>query len=385
MKILLVGNYIPDAQHSMLRFCAALGVELQKDGHESRVIHPEACLAKGRSTRDGLGKWLAYVDKFVLFLSRLRAIARWADVVHICDHAYSPYTRSLAWVPRVVTCHDLLAVRCALGEFPGRKVGWSGRKYQRMILRGLERASLVGCDSVATRSDVLRLSKVPKQRTALVHVGYNFPYAPASEGELRQRLGRLGIGLDDRFLIHVGADVWYKNLPGVIRIFSRLVDFPEMCDLRLVMVGSGATDELNSLVRGCGLGDKVTMLSNVSSEDLRALYSAAGGLLFPSLCEGFGWPIIEAQACGCPVFASDRPPMTEVGGEAAVYFNPEDYDEAADVVRRHLSNVSEMRTAGFLNAKRFSAASTAAAYVRVYSEAIALEAADLSGHVRVRV
>jgi hypothetical protein len=77
--------------------------------------------------------------------------------------------------------------------------------------------------------------------------------------------------------------------------------------------------------------------------------------------------------------------MTEVGGEAAVYFNPEDYDEAADVVRRHLSNVSEMRTAGFLNAKRFSAASTAAAYVRVYSEAIALEAADLSGHVRVRV
>jgi glycosyltransferase involved in cell wall biosynthesis len=368
----------------MLRFCAALGVELQKDGYETRVVHPEACLAKGKSTRDGLGKWLAYVDKFVLFLPRLRAVARWADVVHICDHAYSPYTRSLAGVPRVVTCHDLLAVRCALGEFPGRKVGWSGRKYQRMILRGLERASLVGCDSVATRADVLRMSKVPENRIALVHVGYNFPYAPASGVELRHRLERLGIGFEDRFLIHVGAGVWYKNLPGVIQIFSRLVAFPEMCDLRLVMVGSGATDELNCLVRGCGLDGRVTMLSNVSSEDLRALYSAAYGLLFPSLCEGFGWPIIEAQACGCPVFASGRPPMTEIGGEAAVYFNPEEYDEAANIIRRHLSYRSEMCAAGLLNARRFSAANTAAAYVRLYSAAIALETAALPGHVRLR-
>jgi glycosyltransferase involved in cell wall biosynthesis len=197
-------------------------------------------------------------------------------------------------------------------------------------------------------------------------------------------LKRLGIGFDDRFLIHVGADVWYKNLSGVIEIFSRLTASPETGDLRLVMVGNSGTDELNALVSGCGLEGRVTMLSNVSSEDLRALYSGACGLLFPSLCEGFGWPIIEAQACGCPVFASDRAPMTEVGGNAAVYFNPEAYDKAADIVRSHLSYRSEMRAAGFLNARRFSAASTAAAYVRVYSEAIALETADLSGHARVR-
>lgn len=384
MKILLVGNYLPQTQQSMLRFCATLGLELRKAGHEVRVIHPEPRLARGRPTRGGLGKWLAYVDKFVLFVPRLRRASRWSDVVHICDHAYSLYTKSLAGIPRVVTCHDLLAVRCALGEFRGQKVGWSGRKYQRMILRGLERASLVGCDSLATRSDVLRLSKVPENRTALVHVGYNFPYAPVSDGERGQRLGRLGIGLDDRFMMHVGADLWYKNLPGVIRIFSRLVAFPETGDLRMVMVGNSGTDEVNALVGGCGLEGRVTILSSISSEDLRALYSEACGLLFPSLCEGFGWPIIEAQACGCPVFASDRSPMTEVGGEGAVYFNPDEYDEAADVVRRHLSRGSEMRTAGFLNARRFSAAGTAAAYVRLYSEAIALETAALPGHVRVR-
>ncbi len=383
MKILLVGNYLPDAQQSMLRFCATLGWELRKAGHEVRVIHPEARAARSKPTRNGLRKWLAYVDKFVLFIPELRAAARWADVVHICDHAYSLYTKSLGGVPRVVTCHDLLAVRCALGEFPGQTVGCTGRSYQRMILRGLERASVVGCVSAATRSDVLRLSKVSEERSAVVYNGYTFRYSPASEAERREGLKRLKIAFDDRFVIQVGAHVWYKNQPGVIRIFSRLVAFPETRDLRLVMVGNGRTNELSALINRCDLDGRVTMLSNVRSEDLRVLYSGACGLLFPSLCEGFGWPIIEAQACGCPVFASDRPPMTEVGGEGAVYFNPEEYDEAADVVRRHLSDESEMRAAGLLNKRRFSAASTAAAYVGLYSEAIALETAARPGHLRV--
>ena len=73
-----------------------------------------------------------------------------------------------------------------------------------------------------------------------------------------------------------------------------------------------------------GLRDRVIELTNITNEDLRALYSKATALLFPSLREGFGWPIIEAQACGCPVFTSDRVPMTEVGGDAAIYLDPTD-------------------------------------------------------------
>jgi len=381
MKILLVGNYPADAQQSMLRFCATLDAELRKAGHEIRVISPNVQVGS-KSTRNGLTKWLAYIDKFVLFLPRLRTAARWADVVHICDQAYSLYTSSLADIPKLVTCHDLLAVRCALGEFPEQKIGWTGRKYQRMIVRGLERASIVGCDSAATRSDLLRLSNVSDNRAALVHVGYNFPYAPISDEERRQRLCRLGIGCDVPFMIHVGADVWYKNLDGVIRIFAQLSTFPEMHDLHLVIVGNCGRDRLKALVSECGLEDRVTKLSNLSSEDLCALYSGARGLLYPSLCEGFGWPIIEAQACGCPVFTTDRAPMTEVGGDGAVYFEPGNYDEAADVIRRHLPRGLEMRTASIVNARRFSAVAMAGAYVNLYSAAIGIEAgAPLGGLV----
>jgi glycosyltransferase involved in cell wall biosynthesis len=180
-------------------------------------------------------------------------------------------------------------------------------------------------------------------------------------------------------MIHVGANVWYKNLAGVIRIFSRLITLPETRDLHLVMVGNSRYGDLKDLVTKADLTGRVTMLTNLANEDLCALYSGACGLLFPSLCEGFGWPIIEAQACGCPVFATDRPPMTEVGGDGAVYFDPERCDDAAEVIRYHLSGGSEMRAAGFRNAKRFSAESTAAGYVKLYSEAIVFETAS-GGH-----
>jgi glycosyltransferase involved in cell wall biosynthesis len=242
-----------------------------------------------------------------------------------------------------------------------------------MILQGLERASLIACDSAATQSDLLRLTKVARDRTAVLHIGYNFPFRPASDDERRQRLERLGIGFVDRFMIHIGADVWYKNLPGLLRIFRRLLSFPETRDLRLVTVGNGRTAGFRALEDGPALEERVMAFSNISGEDLRALYSGACALLFPSLCEGFGWPIIEAQACGCPVFASDRPPMTEVGGEGAVYFNPENHEQAATTIREHLSYASEMRKLGLRNAQRFSTENMVRAYVKLYSDAISLE------------
>ena len=80
---------------------------------------------------------------------------------------------------------------------------------------------------------------------------------------------------------------------------------------------------------------QVRELVSVQNEDLRALYSTATALLFPSFQEGFGWPIIEAQACGCPVITSNRTPMTEVGENAAIYINPDSPEEAAREIAKH--------------------------------------------------
>ncbi|MDT9189897.1 MAG: glycosyltransferase, partial [Limnospira sp. PMC 894.15] len=107
------------------------------------------------------------------------------------------------------------------------------------------------------------------------------------------------------------------------------------------------------------------------NEDLRALYSAAIALLFPSLQEGFGWPIIEAQACGCPVFTSHIPPMTEVGGDVAIYIDPKNPQESATKILDSLNIIKPDPQPLFDNAKRFTTEKMINEYIGLYEQAIA--------------
>lgn len=370
MKVLLVGNYVPDRQYSMLGFCRMLELGLRRAGHAVSVIRPEPRLRRSLSAGQGLAKWLGYVDKFVLFPARLRTAAKSADVVHVCDHGYALYTRYLEGIPNVVTCHDLIAARCALAEFSEMQTRWSGRRYQNMIINGLAQALHIVCDSESTARDVRRLCNLMPSATSVVHVALNFAYQPVSEAERGIRLGRLGIGFRDRFILHVGGNTWYKNQSGVVRIFQRLAAAQQACGIALVMVSGGLTASLRRVIGESGLQQRVRVLSEIEPEDLRALYSGATALLFPSLQEGFGWPIIEAQACGCPVFTSNRAPMTEVGGDGAVYIDPENPEQAARTILDNLPHASRMRAAGFANVRRFSVEKMVAGYVRSYAEAI---------------
>jgi glycosyltransferase involved in cell wall biosynthesis len=113
------------------------------------------------------------------------------------------------------------------------------------------------------------------------------------------------------------------------------------------------------------------VVQDVSHDTLRALYCGAGALLFPSLQEGFGWPIIEAQACGCPVFTSDLAPMNEIGGEAAGYVDPRDAAGIAAAIVSAAPRFADMRRLGLENAARYSAAEMATRYVAIYREVVA--------------
>jgi glycosyltransferase involved in cell wall biosynthesis len=119
------------------------------------------------------------------------------------------------------------------------------------------------------------------------------------------------------------------------------------------MVGKPWTTEMRQFVSENGMSDLTLELTGVANEDLRALYSTATMMLFPSLQEGFGWPIVEAQACGCPVATSSRSPMDEVGGDAAIYIDPEKPDSAAAILNQALERVSGMREPSIANAARF--------------------------------
>ncbi|ADV83223.1 glycosyltransferase family 4 protein [Terriglobus saanensis] len=370
MKVLLIGNYASDRQESMLRFGNLLQRELESRGHEVTLLQPPERLGSTTLLGSGMRKWFGYVDKFLLFPRQLRRVKRQFEVVHICDHSNAMYVKHLQDRPHVVTCHDMLAIKSAAGEVPENPTSFSGRVFQRLILSGIKQAQNVVCVSEATRNDLARISGRAPSKIAVIYNGLNYPYTPMPAEEARRQLKNLGLQTSQPYFVHIGGTVWYKNKLGLLKIYASLREYPEFKQHRLLLLGKPLSSVLVDFVRESGLEPFVDKKSNVSNEDLRAAYSLSEGLIFPSLQEGFGWPVLEAQASGCCVFTTNRKPMTEVGGDAAVYFDPSDVPGAARAIKDALQEKAAMQLRGLANAQKFSTERMIEQYVAEYSLAI---------------
>jgi glycosyltransferase involved in cell wall biosynthesis len=366
--VLLIGNFLPDQQQSMQRFSEMMLRELRALGVNVRLVRPRPWLV--RFVRASfIAKWAGYFDKFILFPWRLRQY-RDADVIHICDHSNAVYTSRLRGSRVVVTCHDLLAVRGALGEETDCPASITGKILQRWIRNGLRRATAVACVSKATATDANRLLATGNDgpRTSIIENGLNYNFRPLPEDEATTRLAPLQrLKLDRPFVLHVGSNLRRKNRAGVLRIFAKTKDH---WDAQLVFAGDPIGAELSAGARALGVTHRVVEIVAPESELLEALYNRAHALLFPSRFEGFGWPIAEAQACGCPVLTSNSPPMSEVAGEAALLRDVEDENGfAEDLLRlRHRALREKNRELGLQNAARFSARKMAERYLALYRE-----------------
>jgi glycosyltransferase involved in cell wall biosynthesis len=391
MKILLVANYLPDRQRSMQRFTAMLRDGLRACGHEVRVVHPRPVLSRrvGRGVLTAPGrsptssrrgedtapyrafarKWLAYFDKFILFPRALRRAAKWADVVHICDHSNAMYVAQLAGKPHLVTCHDLLAVRGALGESTDCPATPAGKILQRWILRSLRRAQMVVCVSSATRADLLRLAGVQIDlRSCVVLSGVTPTMHPLSREESTRRLMEIPSSLGQRpFLLNVGSNLGRKNRDGALRIFKMI---SQQFDCDLVFAGDALSPELKQLKSEIGLNGNVLEVPGPTDAILEALYSNAFALLYPTKFEGFGWPAIEAQICGCPVVSSQSTSIPEVVGDSGLLRAPEDEEGfAADVLTLTDERLRQQFIArGFENVKRFTTERMVGDYIKIYQK-----------------
>jgi glycosyltransferase involved in cell wall biosynthesis len=368
VRILLIGNFAPDRQESMLRFERLLSGGFAALGHDVETWSPEPSAAGLiRYRYGGFPKYLGYFDKFVLFPRR----------VHIVDQANCVYGPLFAGIPRLVTCHDLLQIRASLGEIPEHPLRPHSRRYQAWILARMRRMPLAVCASTKTYGDFLRVTGLPSERARVIPNGLNYPYAPLPREEAlgilqdalaeRGQPGLLGEGDPRGFIVNVGGGQWYKNRPALLRIYAALrrtlVPAP-----RLLMVGKVLSPECTALARELGVAPDLLHLSNLSNRQLEAAYGAAEGLIFPSLDEGFGWPVAEAQACGCPVFTSNRAPMTEVGGDGAVYFDPTDPEGAAATIARAWPARAEFARRGIARTVLWDPRLMIERYLRVYEE-----------------
>lgn len=371
MRILLVTNYLPDQQQSMIRYGDLLERELRSQGHTVERLSPPAVLCRGGSSVSGSTKWLGYIDKFVLFPPLLRRRARKVDLVHICDHSNSMYLPESQSVPYIITCHDLLAVRGALGHYEGITVSRTGKVLQSMIFKGLQRARNVICVSRKTLDDWALVIGAEGKRMAVIHNPLNWDYKPASAEAVLEVLAKIGIDPGEEFLLHVGGNQWYKQRGAVLEIFAEMRKQKRFRETKLVMVGQPWSAELHSLCERNGLGNVVFEVNDCDNDDLQALYTGALALLFPSREEGFGWPILEAQSCGCPVITTSREPMREVAGGAAIFIDPSDPAASAQTIAAQMDTVQQLRSAGFENLKRFDLARIMNEYSAFYSSVLA--------------
>jgi glycosyltransferase involved in cell wall biosynthesis len=362
MRVLLVANYKPDRQNSMARYAALLHSELLKRGYAAEVVEPAAIAARIVGGRSPFFRWLAYIDKFVLFLPVLWLSARRADIVHVCDHSNSFYLRWTGRTPALITAHDALAIRSGLGQFPQNPSGWTGVRFQRWILRNLRHAKAIVCVSDKTRQDFATLLPAGPAMTVIPNP-LSETFRPARAEDVRALRATCGLAANDDYLLHVGKDNWYKNRPGVLRIFEELRKHARFANLKLIMAGAPLPAALSAKARA--LGGVVECVAP-PDEQLRAVYTGALALLFPSLEEGFGWPILEAQACKCPVITSARSPMKEVGGGAAILIDPEDPPGAAAEIAIRIDEREALKKAGLENVRSYSVETVISRYIALF-------------------
>jgi glycosyltransferase involved in cell wall biosynthesis len=371
VRVVLVGNYVPDRQHSMLSFASLMEEGLKKAGHQVRTLYPPVIFGKLGDRARGARKWLAYVDKLVLLPPLLKDATRDADIVHICDHSNAVYIPKKRRVPHVVTCHDLLAVRGGLGEPTDCPASPLGRFLQKWIVRGLIRADGLACDSTATLLDATRILRGRPRPPDLLPIAlkHGFKQLPESERHLRLKAIK-GLDLTTPFVLHVGSSQRRKNREGLLRSFARVAN---KVNANLVFAGKSLEPHQRQLATDLNIANRVIETGEISNETLVALYGSALVFFFPSRFEGFGWPIIEAQACGSPVICSNRDPFPEVGGDSTLMRDVDDEEGfAADILRlaRNPDQRSMLIEKGLKNVVRYRPEAMISKYVSLYERVL---------------
>ena len=242
-----------------------------------------------------------------------RLLADEAVAVLFCPAAVMPLRARTA---SVVLINDLQAWHYPQ-NFPLQK-----RLYLKtMVPLSARRAAHIITISECARRDILDRLHVAPEKVSVAHLGAPPPVDadPQAMAAIRHEYG-----IPERYFMCLATSHPHKNLPRLVEAFKLLCDRRPGEDFGLALVGMSRADHdlVARRISELGLQGRVVQPGRVSDEALGLLYSGALAFVFPSLFEGFGLPVLEAMACGCPVACSNAASLPEVGGEAAVYFNP---------------------------------------------------------------
>jgi len=371
MKVALLSGLGTDISPSMVGYASQLQTALGGLGteHEFSPVQGQWQPPSGLQGFPRLSRFAQDLASHFLYPKQLRGGQ--ADVSHILDHSYGHLINALHPERTVVTCHDLIPL-----EVPEMwRHGFSrqtGLRLYRRAVHGMARAVCIVADSIHTKDDVLKHLPVDPDRIRVVHLGIDTAFRPLPNAE-RPALRRKWWGSNEEgtILLHVGGTDLYKNIPGLLHILARVKErLPG--PVRLAKVGAGFTTTQQRLIQELHLEENIQPLGRVSQEELIEIYNAAEVLVYPSLHEGFGWPPLEALACGLPVVAARVASIPEVVGEAGVLCpDPHDADTLAEGVCQILVDPAlrtELVPKGLAQARKFTWEKCAREMLAVYEE-----------------
>lgn len=321
MKIYLFAH--PDFldSKSMPKFATMIATGMKERGHDINVLMPMPYFYKIPCSVK-IKKWLGYIDQYVLFplIIKLKLNNISLDSVFVfSDQALGPWVPLVKNRPHVIHVHDFLALNSSLGKFKLNEISWTGKIYQKYICRGFNEGRRFVSVSHKTKSDLEGFLQNPPLESVVVHNGLNYPFKPVSKRQAKEVFEKFNVDFPESgFFIHVGGNQWYKNRKGLLLIYKAYLEVVKN-PLPLLMVGSAPPVDLVDFVKELGNPELVKFIIDAPTELVEAAYSTSTALVFPSIAEGFGWPIVEAMACGCPVITTEGAPMNEVGGDVAKY------------------------------------------------------------------
>ncbi|MCX5748941.1 MAG: glycosyltransferase family 1 protein [Candidatus Saganbacteria bacterium] len=264
----------------------------------------------------------------------------------------------------IVTVHDISSIARPELYPEDRSVFFRDR-----LAKVLKNTGTVIVPSDFVKREVLKFFTLDAGKINVIYEGIGDEFVPQTV--YRTGLVKARYGLKRPYILFVGPVEERKNISGVLEAYSQL-KYESPPDLVIAGDKRWLKEDLNDKIKRLELSGTVKYLGYVPKKELPALYSGAQLLVWPSLYEGFGLPVLEAMSCGTPVITSDASSMPEVAGDAAVLVNPYNIDGIADAIRGLLSN-KERRLAlsqkGLARAKLFSAKKMASDTLELYRKA----------------
>lgn len=287
---------------------------------------------------------------------------------HILDQGYAHLIRAIDPERTIVTCHDvipLLAARRAIPATVPPRVAWLFRRK----VKCLERARMIIAVSAATQATLERYTAVDPRRITVIPYGLNATFRVRPDARAPMRAAA-GLGERTPVVLQVATAGRYKNTAALLRALAQLrTRVPAVV---LVRIGAPFFPDEAALVTRLGLAGCIRELGIINDDRVLAnWYNAADLLMFPSSWEGFGWPSLEAMACGTPVVASNIPAVAEVVGVAGMLVPTGDSPAMADAAERVLTDptlAAQLRQQGLERAAQFTWTAAATRTAALYHE-----------------